>query len=383
MECQRELFSLPDDQIYLNCARMGPLPKVAQEAGIAGVMNKAIPENLPTSAFFAPVEQLRETIGRLVNASAERVTLIPAVSYGVALAAQNIPLSAGQNIVMPADEFPSIVYGWMDQCREIGAELRLVPRPVGDGSVAREWSEAMLDAIDENTAVVGMTTIHWTDGTLFDIAGIGQRAKQVGAYFILDGTQSICALPFDFDQVQPDMLVVATYKWCLGPYNFGFAVVGDRLLNGKPLENTWLNREGCENFSKLMDYTDDFRKGARRYDMGEHPNFISVPITQASLGQILKWGVENIQAYCGGLSAKMAEELAGSEFQMANPGEQAKHLFGIQVADPGRIPAIMEALQAQQISVSVRGSSLRVSPNVYNRPEDMTALAQVLLGTTR
>lgn len=381
LTCQRDLFSLPDSAHYLNCAYLSPLLKTVEAAGIEGLRRKSVPTGVLPEHFFTEVEGLRERIGRLVNASPDRVAFIPAVSYGVAIAVRNLPLRKGQNVVSPAEEFPSNIYGWMDKCHEVGGELRLVPRPSDVQHPGRAWNEAMLEAIDANTALVSLTAVHWTDGTRFDLERIGARAREVGALLVVDGTQSVGAAPFDFAAVQPDMLICAGYKWCLGPYSYGFVVVGDALLEGKPIEMNWINREASEDFSQLINYRDGYREGARRFDVGEHSNFIAVPMLSESIRQILEWGVENIQAYCAALGGQLTQALAESEFALTPPEEHAAHIFGIHLPDAGRAPRILEELRRREVYVSLRGSAVRVSPHVWCRPEDMSALAEALLAT--
>ena len=378
---QRHLFSLPESVHYLNCAYMGPLPKRTEEAGIEGLRRKSVPTGILQEDFFAPVEALRELAGRLVNASPERVALIPAVSYGVAIAAHNLPLSAGRNIVSPAEEFPSNLHFWRERCAEDGAELRQVPRPADVQQAGAAWNEAVLAAIDESTALVSLTAVHWTDGTRFDLERIGARAREVGAMFIVDGTQSVGAAPFDFAALQPDLLLCAGYKWCLGPYQSGFAVLGDRLLAGRPIEMSWAGRKGAEDFANLVNFQEGWRPGARPFDVGEHPNFINVPMLSESIRQILEWGVENIGEYCSGLVDEVRTALEGSEFSLPPPEEHTPHMFGIHVPDGGRLPRILEELKRREIYVSLRGKSVRVSPHLYNTAEDMQALAEALLST--
>ncbi|MCZ6646445.1 MAG: aminotransferase class V-fold PLP-dependent enzyme [SAR324 cluster bacterium] len=383
LACQRHLFSLPDTVHYLNCAYMGPLLKTTEAAGIAGLRRKSVPTDIVQEDFFAPVEELRKLVGRLVNASPERVAMIPAVSYGVAIAAHNLPLRAGQNIVSPGEEFPSNVRAWQERCAEAGAELRMVPRPTDVQHAGTVWNEALLEAIDDDTALVSLTAVHWTDGTRFDLERIGARAREAGALFVVDGTQSVGAAPFDFEAVQPDLLICAGYKWCLGPYQSGFAVLGERLLEGQPFEMTWIGRVGAEDFANLVNYQEGYRPGARRFDVGEHSNFVNVPMLSEALRQILEWGVENIRDYCGNLVGAVRKALRGSEFALAAPETQIPHMFGIHVPDPGRVPLILEELRRREIYVSLRGSSLRVSPHVYNTEDDMVALAGALLDTAR
>ncbi len=381
MECQRDLFSLPPDVHYLNCAYMSPQLKSVEAAGVEALRRKNDPSGILVADFFTPVETLRGLVGKLVNAPPERVAFIPAVSYGVALAAANTPLSAGRNVVFPAEEFPSNVYAWRERCKETGAELRMVPRPSDSQHPGAKWNEAILEAIDGQTALVTLTVVHWTDGTLFDVQRVADRAAEVGALFVIDGTQSVGARSFDFQAIQPDMLICAGYKWCLGPYSYGFAVLGDRMMEGRALEQAWIHREGCEDFAQLIHYTDGLRQGGRRFDVGESSNFIMVPMLTAALEQIQAWGVENIRDYCAGLVGEVGTALAESEFALAPTEEHGAHLFGIHVPDEGRVPRIMEELQRRKIYVSLRGTSIRVAPHVYNHSDNMAALAEALLAS--
>ena len=298
------------------------------------------------------------------------------------MAVHNTPLRPGQNVVIPAEEFPSNVYGWMAACDRSGAELRLVDRPP-EPAPAAAWNSRILEAIDRHTAAVTLTDIHWTDGTPFDVDAIGRRAREVGALFVIDGTQSVGALPFDFDRLQPDLLVCAGYKWLLGPYQYGLIAVGDRLLDGEPFEHNWINRKDSDNFSNLSRYRKAYGAGARRFDAGERSNFILVAMLNEGLKQILDWGVPAIRDYCMALSGDLEAALADGPYVMAPAQDRSPHLFGIRVPDAARLPALLEDLRRREVHVSQRGTSLRVSPHVYNTPEDLGALVQALRAAMR
>jgi len=375
---QRHLFSLPEGTHYLNCAYLSPLLKSVEAAGIAGMRLKSNPTRITVPEFFRDSEALRAALGAIVNAEADRIGLIPSASYGTAIAVRNVPVRRGQNVVIPGDEFPSNVYGWREACQEQGAQMRLVPRPKDAQHPARAWTERLLDAIDRDTAAVCLSAVHWTDGTRFDLVALGRRAREAGAYYIVDGTQSVGALPFDFAAVQPDLLLVAGYKWLLGPYQCGFVAVGDRLMGGKPIEYNWINRDHSEDFNLILSYRDGYQPGARRFDVGEHSNFIGVPMLLAAAKQILAWGVPEIQRYCEALQAPLAQALEDTPFRIAPAVDHAAHLFGVPLPDPARAPAILEELKRRDVWVSLRGTYIRVSPHVYNTPENMQTLADVL-----
>ena len=109
---ERELFDVPQDVAYLNCANMSPQLRRVTEAGVAAVSAKASPWTLRAADWFASTERLRTLFARLINGDPDGVAIVPAVSYGIALAAANVPVAAGQSIVVLDGEFPSNVYAW-------------------------------------------------------------------------------------------------------------------------------------------------------------------------------------------------------------------------------------------------------------------------------
>ena len=127
--CQRDLFEMPDDIAYLNCAYMGPISRLARAAGEAGLARKTQPWRITARDFFSESEETRALFARLVGADADGVAIIPSASYGVALAAANLPVAAGQRILTLADQFPSNVYAWRDVAARAGATLVTIPRP--------------------------------------------------------------------------------------------------------------------------------------------------------------------------------------------------------------------------------------------------------------
>ena len=169
ISCKRDLYSLPRDQHYLNCAYMSPLSKRVEAAGLAGIRRKAAPADITPDDFFKGPDAVRRLFAELIGVSdPERIAIVPSVSYGISTFARNTMVSQGQNVVTLLDQFPSHVYPWRRLCRETGAELKVViPASPGSGR-AESWNSALLEAIDADTAVVAVPNVHWTDGTRFD-----------------------------------------------------------------------------------------------------------------------------------------------------------------------------------------------------------------------
>ncbi len=368
---QRDLFEMPDDIAYLNCAYMGPISRRARAAGEAGLARKTQPWRITARDFFSESEETRALFARLVGADADGVAIIPSASYGVAIAAANLPVAAGQRILTLADQFPSNVYAWRDVAERSGATLVTIPRPAD-----YDWTAAVLAELDERTAVVALPNAHWTDGGLVDLARIGERAREVGAALVVDGSQSIGAYPFDVNAVQPDYLITAAYKWLLGPYSLGFLYAAPHRREGRPLEWNWITRADSEDFAGLVNYRDEFQPGARRYEMGERSNFALLPVAKAALEQLLEWGVEEIAATLRTMTSEIASRATALGLSVAPAERHASHLIGLRAK---KLPADLPTRLAEShVYVSVRGDSIRVSPHLYNTPADIERLFATL-----
>jgi selenocysteine lyase/cysteine desulfurase len=384
LACQRAAFSLPPELHYLNCGYMGPLPRVAQEAGVAAIGRKANPSVITASDFFTETSEARRLFAALIHADdASRIAIIPAVSYGIATVARNTPVAAGQNIVVSGEQFPSNVYTWRNAAARAGAELRVIGPPASSSGRGADWNAWILEAIDRDTAVVALPQVHWTDGTRFDLPAIGHSARAVGAALVVDGTQSVGAYPFDVRQVQPDALICAGYKWLLGPYTIGAAYFGPRYDHGEPLEDNWITRRGSEDFQRLVHYQDEYAAGAVRFDMGERSNFILMPMFIAALRLVLEWTPERIQDYCARLVTGPIERARALGFTVEDERWRGAHLFGLRLPPGLDLARLNETLQRRRVFASLRGTALRVSPNVYNDAADLDALVRAFEDVTQ
>ncbi len=225
---------------------------------------------------------------------------------------------------------------------------------------------------------MSLGNVHWADGTRFDLKEIRVRTNEVGALMVIDGTQSVGAMPFDVKVLQPDALICGGYKWLMGPYSMGLAYYGDYFNQGKPVEENWLNRKDSENFDGLVNYQSDYQPGALRYEVGEHSNFILIPMMLEALRQINQWKPENIQDYCAAITRKPIEKLRQAGFWIEDENFRGHHLFGLRLPKEVDLQKMKARIVKNKIWVSLRGDSVRVSPHIYNREEEMMQLVKVL-----
>ncbi len=385
LECQRAQFSLREGTHYLNCAYLAPLARVVEAAAVTALTRLRDPSTVGVDVFFADVDRIRALFATLIHApSGDGVAVVPSVSYGVATVTRNLNLRPGQTVVVIGSEFPGGVLPWHRAARESGARVVTVPEPPVPAAGARSrgevynrgarWSDALCEAITTDTAAVMLATVHWYDGITFDLARIAVAARAVGAAVIVDGTQSVGAMPFDFTAVQPDALLCAGYKWLFGAYGLSVAYFGPRFAAGSPLEDTWTGQVGSEDMAALAGYRHEYRSGAGRFDSGQRASFVLVPMLTASLTQVLAWSPERIQEYCTHLNAPLFKSAETLGLVVDRSPGRAAHLIGVRFGDGRDVPAVARRLAARKVYASVRGDAIRVALNVFNDHTDVEAL---------
>ncbi|MCH8123305.1 MAG: aminotransferase class V-fold PLP-dependent enzyme [Bacteroidetes bacterium] len=379
MSCQRDQFSLPENIHYLNCAFMSPQAKRVEKAGQVGLRSMRNPAEIGPDDFFKTSDAVRHAFADLINADqANRVSLAPAASYGIASVARNLEVPKGSEIVVLFEQFPSNIYTWRRLASERGLKLIEISPPKLSAHRGKIWNERILESISSSTSAVCLPTVHWTDGTRFDLKAIATRVREVDAALIVDGTQSVGAMPFDVQEVRPDCLICAGYKWLLGPYSIAMVYWGERFDDGIPLEENWVTRKGSENFASVMIYQDAYREGAIRYDVGERSNFILMPMMLEAIRMVSELEPSRIQDYCHELTSEMLDEAVELGYQLESEPFRSHHLFGIRVPDGIPFDRLKGKLADHHVSVSVRGNAIRVSPNVYNNSGDVDALLSAL-----
>jgi selenocysteine lyase/cysteine desulfurase len=369
---QRHLFDIPDEVAYFDCANQAPQLRSVRAAAEQALTRGAAPWTIGDDDWFVEVEELRTLFARLIGADTDGIAVIPATSYGLAVAAHNVRGSKGDRVLLIADDYPSNVHTWRAWARRTDAEIYTVGRDEG-----QSWTAAILEALDERVRVVSVPNVHWIDGALIELPLVGERAREVGAVFVVDATQSLGALPLEVSAVRPDYLVASGYKWLLGPLSVAYMFVAEKYRSGRPIEENWINRAASEDAAGLTDYRDDYRPGARRFDVGQRTNFTLVPMAIAALRQILRWHVESIAASLARTTSRIEHEAALRGLAVLSADRRGPHLLGIPVP-ANRRARIGQELGQANVFVGMRGWAMRVSPHLHATESDVDRLFQAL-----
>ena len=365
----REEFPIVEEAVFLNHAAAGPIPRRSQEA-MAGVIADYVRHALLHKADWdARTRRVREQGARLLNARPDQIAFIKNTSEGLSLAANGIDWRPGDNAVVPADDFPSVVYPWLNLAGQ-GVETRRVAAREG-----RVLVDDIRDAIDSQTRAVAISTVQFKSGFRCDLAAIGALCREHDLLFVVDGIQSLGALALDVRACGIDIVAADAHKWLLGPTGIGLFYCSDRALARLKVRTVgWLSVADPFQFHYRLDLLPD----ARRFEPGSE-NSIGIYGLGGTLDLIEECGIAAIEDRVLGLTDLLCDGLLRKGYRIASPrGERERSGIVIFTSPAHPTDDLFARLSAERIVVSVRGGGIRVSPHYYNSEAEIEQLLACL-----
>jgi selenocysteine lyase/cysteine desulfurase len=316
-------------------------------------------------------EAARAAFARLLRADSDEIAVTTSVSQGVSGIVSALPFERGgrTRIVISEYEFPTV--GQIAHAQELrGAEVVHV-RPEDDGSIS---PERFARAIDERTALVCCTTVSYRTGHRHDVAEIARIAHERGALCLADSYQAVGALDLDVRALGADFVTGGTVKYLLASSGLGFLYVRrERLSDLLPTQTGWFADEDIFQMD-ISDYSPAAE--ARRFDAGTPP----VPNIYAGLAGVSiveESGTAAIEEHVRGLADRLIAGLDELGATVATPRDPARRgpLVCVRSTDVG---ALVAALAAERVVVSMRDANVRISLHLYNVEEDVDTVLAVL-----
>ena len=370
----RDLFDVPREIAYLNNGSFTPLPRSVRLAGEEGVAAKSTPWTMDPQTIARRAEAVRAAAAGFIGARTDDIAIVHSAAYGIAIAAANLPVDRHTRILLIEGEFPSLSLEWARLAEARGAILDLVCRP-DDG----DWTAALLDRIATPglppVGIAALTPLLWTDGSLIDLERIAPKLREQGAAIVVDATQGAGILPLDVHRIAADYLVFPTYKWLLGPYTLAFLYVAPSRQNGVPIEQHANSRVGgAEPFGGRLG---ELIPSARRFDMGQRYNPVSLPMALAGMELLHAWGRAALEGRLRATTGRLATHAEENGLWPVPERFRAPHLLGLHLPG-GDIKALVAGLASRGVHVAERGDNIRIGAHIYNDDEDIARFSAAL-----
>ncbi len=370
----REFFDFAP-AIYLNCAFHGAFPRVTVERIREAVELKCNPIRLKSHHFFDVTENVRKRFAGMVGADPAEIALTNSATQGIGIVANGLRLNAGDEVVVASGNFPSNLFTWL-HLRRLGVGVHVV-KPV-DGYLRVADVAA---ALTPRTRVLALDWVSYTTGVRIDLPAFGELAHRHGSIFLVDGTQGVGALELDVHALLVDVLVVAAYKWLLGPYSTGFVYLSPAVRDRLDLQIVnWLTVEGSENFDSLPIDQYTLPKTAKVFDVPATANFLNLYGLEASLEFLEGVGVRTVTEHCLHLLDRLAEGVRsrGLRLSAAAAPERRSTILCFGADSLEATENMFENLTANHVAVSLRHGMIRVSPHLYNSESDIDRLLEII-----
>ncbi len=360
---------------YLDHAAVAPLPSSAQQAMHQFADEAATQGDTVWPRWAGEVESLRQAFAELLHCQNEEIALVPNTSYGINAIAEGIRWRDGDNIIIPAGEFPSNRLPWLNQQRK-GVEVRIV----GSDDDLAVNERRILEAMDSRTRLVAASWVGYATGYRLDLGPLVQQVHDRGALFFLDAIQGLGVFPLDLSQIPIDFLAADGHKWLLGPEGAGVMMIRRGLLDSLDCVPVgWNSVQGAHHFGS--DHF-DLRSSASRYEIGSQ-NMIGMRALHQSLGLfrqvIAVHGPHAISDRILALADYLIKGLRDRGARLATHADRQHRSGIVTFAMPhAQASALRQQALANGVVVSCRGIGVRVSVHAYNQEEDLDRLLGIL-----
>ncbi|MCZ7648780.1 MAG: aminotransferase class V-fold PLP-dependent enzyme [Planctomycetota bacterium] len=370
MACRRA-FPVLREWAYFGWASVAPLavPVVeAMQGQLAGMRDRGA---LGYRDWYAAYDRARALAAELLGALPAEIALLKNTSEGLATVAHGLEWKQGDNLVLPAGEFPANAYPWL-ALAERGVEVRRVPLN-SEGGFTPADVEAKMDA---RTRLLSVSFVNYLTGFRADLKKLGALCEQRGVFFCVDAIQGLGALPLDVRTMRIDALAADGHKWLCGPEGQAILFVRRKWLpHLKPLALGWW---GVKNPARYDLDDQELCSTARRYECGTL-NTVGVYGLAAALEFIKRAELKFITARLLDLARLLAEGLRAKGMRVDRANAAANQSGIVSFSCPGRPSReLAEALEQERIFVNPRGERLRAAVHAWNDERDIERLVEAL-----
>ncbi|WP_044044128.1 aminotransferase class V-fold PLP-dependent enzyme [Caballeronia insecticola] len=365
----REQFPVTRRQLYLDSAHQTPLAMSVRDA-LASFLTEGFETAGPKPVWLRRVEETRVSVARFFNAAPSEIAFTKNTSEGLNIAANAVPLEAGDNVVLIEGDHPNNAYAWLNLKRN-GVEVRFAPLPDDEIATATTFEPY----IDARTKVVSLSHVTFHAGQVHDLMGIGKLCKERGIYLVVDAMQSVGVIPLDVKALNISVLAAGTHKGLLVPQGLGVLYIADGL---DELQPAYLAMSSMAN--PPADYVarpDDMavRKDALRFEFG-NVNLPDVHALSAAIDLIQSVGVAAIQKHVLALGDLLLEGLDALGVSVVGPRERGwrNHIYVLQLP----VETWADYFARNDVRVSPERGGIRVSLAMFNTVDDIERLIGVI-----
>lgn len=369
IESIRRDFPVIRRMLYLDSAHQTPMASCVRDA-LAEFLSEGNEMAGPKPMWMRRVDTARQKVATLLNASPSEIAFTKNTSEGLNIAANAVPLKAGDTVLMLEGDHPNNAYAWLNLKRK-GVNVRFIA--LADDQTAS--AETFTPHIDASTKVISLSHVSFHAGQRHDIESIGRLCAEKNIYLVVDVMQSIGVLPVDVKKLCVSVLAAGTHKGLLVPQGLGLLYVREDL---QELQPAYIAMSSLANPpSDYIAIPDDLatRKDAGRFEFGNY-NLPNLHALTSAVDLIMKAGPENIEQHVLSLGDRLCAQLDNLGVKLVGPRErtQRAHIYVLELP----INEWVDYLTQNQVRISPERGGVRISFGVFNTEEDVDQVVALI-----
>jgi selenocysteine lyase/cysteine desulfurase len=364
--------------VYLDAAFVHPLSRQVRESGVAYFRDRFTrPHSI--SPFSNPRNAAVGQFARLINCAPQDVAVVPSTLVAENLVNAALQTGPGAGVVTDALHYDASLVLYAER-RKQGTPVKVVP--VRDNRI--DLAD-IRDALTPDTRLVALSLVSSATGFVHNLAEVCAVAHKSGVLVYADIIQAAGAIPVDVAASGVDFAACGTYKWLMADFGAAFLYVRrDRLERLHRTQIGWRQIRGLSQHISPFDPTvsdlgeyelrDD---AAGLFEVGT-PAWGALATAQASIASINDRGIDAIARHREPLMSELRSRLSHMPgvVPLTPQDSQGPILaFGIKDAEL----RFGDRLLANQVQISVYPNAVRISPSIYNSPEDVGRLIAILM----
>ncbi len=369
-DAYHRLFPVTSRWIYFNHAATSPYSVLTAQAMDRYIRDFEQNGGLNYQEWEGVHEEVRGLAGRLLDCKPSEVAVVSNTSEGANIVAQGLRLEAGDNILLPAKEFPANIYPWLNLHRK-GVEVRFVPLRNGRLDI-----EEFLAHADGRTKLAAVSSVAYHNGFRLDLETLGARLHELEILFYVDAIQSLGVFPMDVKRYRISFLAADGHKWLLGPEGAGIFYCAEEGL--ERLNQAYASWRSVREPHRFDHISFKFAEGARRFECGTPP-MAGVAGLNQSLKTLLEVGIQRIGDRVRELTGQAGDGLIKKGYNLLSPWEKGERSGIVTFTHSSRTPEDLFAILSEaRVVATVRGGGVRISPHFYNSEEEIERFLSVL-----
>jgi cysteine desulfurase / selenocysteine lyase len=355
---------------YCNHASVGPLSDWVIEAANLSFEHQRMAESINQDPWFDEWRHTRQRTAELIGASKDEICLQPNTYLGMQRVFSALPLQPGDEIVVPADEFPSLFFA-LSELTSQGAVLREVHSARGDGIVR---TEDLLGALSPRTKLLATSWVNFFHGYVHDIDALGAQCRARGIWYLLDVIQGLGQLTLDAKRCKAHFISGHGAKWMCAPMGSGFLYVSNDVpAQITPRAHGWFAMELDHEHYTNRDIQP--KLNANRFGTGTVPLACAFGMKRAC-EILLEAGPQRCEARALELGDMLAD--AAHRAGIGVYSDRSVRRCAIVSLNLCGRPRLTDILRAEGIVFSVREGKLRLSPHWYLTREETGRVCELI-----